>query len=145
MATGQDEPPGVDGPADLPASSVTDLGAELVAVDKVYAADTADYLAAWTVAATEKARRMGLRESVPVVVSTQETEFFDDGDLEPIYDHAFALTPLPGYGYIPDTFPHRSPDGGVDVEPFVTAEHAARRGYRDRARGQADTDEQVAS
>ncbi|MBY6537649.1 hypothetical protein HQ325_03090 [Rhodococcus sp. BP-349] len=132
-------------PADLPSSAVTEHGAELVAVDRLYAADTDAYLAAWTAAATEKARRMGLRESVPVVVSTEETEFFDDGDLEPIYDHAFSVAPLPGCGYIPDTFPHRSPDGGVDVEAFITAEHADHRGYRDRARGQGGTDEQVAS
>ncbi|KIQ14142.1 hypothetical protein [Rhodococcus sp. MEB064] len=132
-------------PADLPSSAVTELGAELVAVDRLYAADTDAYLAAWTAAAREKARRMGLRESVPVAVSTEETEFFDDGDLEPIYDHAFALAPLLGCGYVPDTFPHRSPDGGVDVEAFITAEHAARRGYRDRARGHTDANEQVAS
>ena len=121
-------------PADLPASSVTDLGSELVAVDKLYAADTDAYLAAWTAAATEKARRMGLRESVPVGVSTEETEFFDDGDLEPIYDHAFANTPLPGCGYIPETFPHRTPTDEVDVEAFVDAERFAHRSYRDRAR-----------
>ena len=52
-------------PADLPSSAVTELGAELVGVDRLYAADTDAYLAAWTAAATEKARRMGLRESVP--------------------------------------------------------------------------------
>ena len=66
-------------PADLPAEHRTTLESELAAVHELYAADTRAYLTAWTAAATEKARRMGLRESVPVVVSTQETEFFDDG------------------------------------------------------------------
>ena len=129
-------------PADLPAEHRKTLESELAAVHELYAADTLAYLAAWTAAATEKARRMGLRESVPVVVSTEETEFFDDGDLEPIYDHAFALTPLPGCGYIPQTFPHRTPDGSVDIEAFITAERAAHRSYCDRARS---TGEQVAS
>ncbi|MBY6709080.1 hypothetical protein HQ308_20020 [Rhodococcus sp. BP-241] len=119
-------------PDDLSADQRAALEAELAAVHELYARDTRTYMTAWTAAATEKARRMGLRESVPVVVSTQETEFFDDGDLEPIYDHAFALAPLPGCGYVPGAFPHRSADGGVDVEAFIAAERAARRSYRDR-------------
>ncbi|OZD10378.1 hypothetical protein CH275_01515 [Rhodococcus sp. 06-235-1A] len=80
----------------------------------------------------------GSDRPVPVLVSTLPTECFDDTDLEPIYDHAFAVTPLPGCGYIPQTFPHRTPDGALDIDAFIAAEHAAGRSYRDRVRSRVE-------
>ena len=114
------------------------LGRELNAIDELYDADTDHYLRAWTAAATEQARRMGLTDTVPALVSTLPTECFDDTDLEPIYDQAFAVTPLPGCGYIPQTFPHRIPDGALDIDAFIAAERAAGRSYRDRVRSRVE-------
>lgn len=121
------------------------LEAELDAVDGLYEADTDAYLAAWTAAAAEQARWLGLRESVPVVVSTDQPEFFDDGDLEPLYDRAAQVTPLPGCGYTPSTYPHWTPGGEIDVEVFIAAELTVGRGYRDRVRHHGSTGDRVAS
>lgn len=120
--------------AELSGALLGELAAELAAVDDLYARDTADYLALWRVAAKEQAVRMGLSEELPVIVSTEETAFFDDGDLEPIYEYAFAVTPLPGCGYTPETFPHRRSNGDVDVVAFVAAERASSRSYRARVK-----------
>ncbi|MBY6366937.1 hypothetical protein [Rhodococcoides corynebacterioides] len=96
-------------------------------------ADVETYVATWIAAATSRARDLGLPDDVPVLLSTDATESYDDGDLEPLYDYAFATVALPGCGYTPTTYPHRDASGMPDVEAFVDAERTASRSYRDRA------------
>lgn len=124
------------------------LGRELNAIDELYDADTDHYLRAWTAAATEQARRMGLTDTVPALVSTLPTECFDDTDLEPIYDQAFAVTPLPGCGYIPQTFPTAYPtalststrSSPPNVPPAAATGTACGHASRTQAAGKAPVD-----
>ena len=106
--------------------------AELAAVQTLYETDVETYVATWIAAATSRARDLGLSDDVPVLLSTDDTESSDDGDLEPLYDYAFLMTALPGCGYTPTTYPHRDTNGIPDVEAFVDAERTAHRSYRDR-------------
>lgn len=109
-----------------------ELEAELAAVQTLYEADVETYVATWIAAARSRARDLGLPDDVPVLLSIDDTESYDDGDLEPLYDYAFSVTALPGCGYTPTTYPHRDRSGMPDVEAFVDAERAAHRSYRDR-------------
>lgn len=109
-----------------------ELADELWRVQELYTYDVENYLQTWTVAATAKAHELGLDNSVPVLVTTDNTAPCDDGDLEPLYDYAFAAVALPGCGYTPQTFPHRIATGQPDIGEFVAAERAAHRTYRGR-------------
>ncbi len=102
-----------------------ELEAELASVQALYEADVEAYVATWIAAAMSRARDLGLPDEVPVLLSTDETESYDDGDLEPLYDYAFATVALPGCGYTPTTYPHRDTGGMPDVEAFVDAERTA--------------------
>ena len=118
--------------ADRGSDRRAELVTELAAVHTLYEADVETYVATWIAAATSRARDLGLRDDVPVLLSTDATESYDDGDLEPLYDYAFATVALPGCGYTPTTYPHRDTSGMPDVEAFVDAERTAHRSYRDR-------------
>ncbi len=118
--------------ADRDGNPREELETELAAVQKLYEADVETYVATWIAAATSRARDLGLSDDVPVLLSTDATDSYDDGDLEPLYDYAFLMTALPGCGYTPTTYPHRDTSGMPDVEAFIDAERTAHRSYRDR-------------
>ncbi|MFC7959080.1 hypothetical protein [Rhodococcoides kroppenstedtii] len=124
--------------AELDGGPRAELEAELAAVQTLYETDVEAYVATWIAAATSRARDLGLPDDVPVLLSTDDTESYDDGDLEPLYDYAFATVALPGCGYTPTTYPHRDTGGMPDVEAFVDAERTAHRSYRDRVAATRD-------
>ncbi len=82
--------------------------------------------------------RLGLDESIPVTVTSEPADFIADGTPEAAYDYALAVTPLPGCGYIPETFPYRDAGGDVTIEAYVVGERAAGRDFRSRVRSGLD-------
>ncbi len=112
------------------------LSVEMTAIEDLYEADRAAYIAAWTDTARKVAAEMGATVPVEVTVSNQREPQWDNVAYR-IHDEANGRTPHPTAGVDLDSYqwPH-----GIQKWDFTAAERAAGRSYRDRVRSAGTRD-----